>query len=290
MPTGLLSTGGKDFASATASTSTGSYLIPRRLLSTVIESVKQELVLRGLAANIFGPSDIPGRSLVVPFQVDGNFIDVDQVGEGATVPLTDSSFTNLTITPVKYGARVAITKEMDEDSLASLGDFYARDAGYQFAINEENLIVSALNTASSAASNDVANSNATLPLSDVTAAMQNLEANNYNPTHIICGVEVVNDIRNLGPAFEAHKSGGNSILNSRLPGTLYGMKVVTSNSVSAKLAYVIDARHAFVIAEKRPLTIERYSEPQNDTGYLVATQRLAVSSWRNNAVSEITTT
>ena len=290
MPTGLVSTGQKDFASATASTSTASYLIPRKLLGEVIKSVRRNLVLRGLATRMFGPSDIPGRVLVIPFQSDGNFIDVDVVAEGATIPLTDSKFENATWTPVKYGARIAITKEMEEDGIISLSEYYAEQAGYQFAVNEESLIVAQLDAASTAASNDVANSNATLPISDITEAMQNLEASNYVPSHLIVGVEVANDIRNLDAFFDASKSGGNNAVNNRFVGSIYGMKVLVSNSVSAKLAYVIDARHAFAGAEKRPLTIERYAEPQNDTGYVVATQRIAYRYWRAGAVSEITTT
>ena len=285
----MMTTGAKDFASSTASTSTGSYLIPRQLYGVVEKSVRRKLLLRGLAAKIFGPKDIPGRAFVAPLQVDGNFMDVDPVAEGSVVPLTESTFENITITPVKYGARIAITKEMEEDGIISLADFYAEQAGYQFAVNEESLIVTQLDAASTAASHDVSNSNATLPISDVTEAMQNLEADNYEPSHIIVGVEVLNDLRNLDAFFDASKSGGQNAVSTRMPGSIYGMKVVVSNSVTSTLAYVIDARHAFVGAEKRPLTIERYAEPQYDTGYVVATQRIAYRYWRANATSEITT-
>jgi hypothetical protein len=68
------------------------------------------------------------------------------------------------------------------------------------------------------------------------------------------------------------------------------MKVLVSNNVSSVLAYVIDANHAFVIAEKRPLTVERYSDYARDTGFVVVTQRVAVNYLRAYAVSEITTT
>jgi hypothetical protein len=162
-------------------------------------------------------------------------------------------------------------------------------AGYEFVDNEEALIVSQLDAASTAASHNVANSNATLPISDITAAMQNLEVDNYNPTHMVCGAEIANDLRNIDTFVEADKAGINDP-SKRLIGRIFGMNVIVSNNVSAKLAYVIDANHAFVIAEKRPLTIERYTDYARDTGFVVFTQRLAVSAWRNNAVSEITTT
>jgi|TARA_Y100000310_G_scaffold140352_2_gene139791 HK97 family phage major capsid protein len=292
MPTQLLGTGSADFASATANTATTSFLIPRTLLPEVINAVRKKLVLRGLAARVFGPAAIPGRTLVLPLQAEitaNNELDGPQVAEGAEIPITQTEFTSLTLTPVKYGARIGVTKEMMEDGIIDLLSYHAELAGYEFADNEEALIVAALNTASAAAGNNVANANATLPITDITEAMQNLEANNYRPSHLICGVEVVNDLRNIDTFVEADKSGMNDPSKS-LVGVIYGMKVVVSNNVTATLAYMIDANHAFVIAEKRPLTVERYSDVARDSGFVVITQRLAVSGLRNNATSEITTT
>ena len=95
MVTQLLNTGSADFASSTAATSTGSYLIPRTLLGEVMNSVRKKLILRGLAARVFGPSSIPGRTLVIPIQEDissNNAMAVDRVGEGAEIPLTQTEF------------------------------------------------------------------------------------------------------------------------------------------------------------------------------------------------------
>jgi len=293
MPSNILGTDGADFASSTAGSSTMSSLVPRRLLPEVINAVRKKLVLRGLAARVFGPGAIPGRTLVVPMQSEltaNNSMRVSQVSEAGEIPLTQSAFENLTFTPVKYGARVAVTRELQEDAMLDVAAYHAELAGYEFADNTESLIVSALDTASSGASHDVANSNATLTLTDITEAMQNLEADNYEPTHMVIGVAVANDIRLIDSFNEADKTGTTSAVTHRLIGTIYGMKVIVSNNVSSVLAYVIDARHAFAIAEKRPITIERYSDYARDTGYVVVTQRIAVNAWRNNAVSEITTT
>ena len=292
MPTQLLGTGGADFASGTANTATTSFLSPRTLLPEVMNAVRKKLVLRGLAARIFGPGAIPARTLVLPLQtaiVANNELQVSEVGEGAEVPIVQTEFTSLTLTPAKYGARIAVTKEMMEDGIIDLLSYHAELAGYEFADNEETLIVSALNTASSNSSNDVANSNATLPITDITEAMQNLEASNHIPTHMIIGVEVANDIRNIDTFVEADKSGVNNPTQS-LIGQIFNMKIIVSNNVSAKLAYVIDANHAFVIAEKRPLTIERYADAARDTGFVVVTQRFATAALRDEAVAEITTT
>lgn len=291
MPSTILTSDNADFASSTAGSGTMSYLIPRNLLGSVVNAVRKKLLLRGLAAKYYGPSAIPGRTLVVPMQSEittNTALPIDRVGEGGEIPLGATQFENLTITPVKYGIRIGISKELMEDNILDLASYHAELAGYEFADNEESLIVSALNSASSSASHDVTNSNATLPVTDITEAMQNLETDNYEPSHMIVGVEVANDLRNIE---EFNNSDyGNGSINKRLIGDIFEMKVIMSNNVSAKLAYVMDANHAFVIAEKRPLTIERYTDYARDTGFVVCTQRFAASAWRNNAVSEITTT
>jgi len=293
MPSQILSTDSADFASSTAGSSTASYLIPRTLLPKVINAVRKKLVLRGLAAMSFGPSAIPGRSLVLPLQSEivssTTSLPVDRIGEGAEIELAQTQFEDTTLTPVKYGARIGVTSEMKEDGIIDLLSYHAELAAYEFADNEESLIVSQLDSAASASSNTVANSNATLPISDLTESMQQLEEKNYECTHILIGVEIVNDLRNLDTFVEADKSGVMNPTKSHI-GTIFGMKVIVTNNVSAKLAYIIDAKHAFIIGEKRPLTIERYRDYARDTEFMVVTQRFAALYLRSEATSEITTT
>jgi len=268
-------------------------LIPRTLLPEVMNAVRKKLILRGLAARVFGPASIPGRTLVIPLQSEigtNTSLAVDRVGEGGEIPLVQSQWESITITPIKYGARIGVTKEMMEDGIVDLLSYHAELAGYEFADNEESLIVSQLDAAATASSNTVANGNATLPVSDITASMQQLESQNYRPTHMICGAEVVNDLRNIDTFVEADKMGGKNDPTQPLVGMIFGMKVLVSNNITATLAYIIDASHAFVIAEKRPLTVERYSDVARDTGFVAITQRFATNYLRAEAVSEITTT
>ena len=131
MPTQLLGTGSSDFA-GTANTATTSYLIPRTLFPQVMDAVRKKLILRGLAARVFGPSSIPGRTLVLPMQSEltaNNSLAVNRVGEGCEVPLVQSEWESLTLTPVKYGARIGVTKEMMEDGIIDLLSYHAELAG-----------------------------------------------------------------------------------------------------------------------------------------------------------------
>lgn len=284
----ILVTDGKDAFSTTAGSSTASYLIPRTLYGELIKAVRKNLVLSALAARRISPASIPGSSIALSLQTPES-MSVARVNEGAEVPLGVEQYEGFTLTPVKYGVRVWITQEMIEDSNWDVMAMNIETAGYELADNEESLIVAQLDAASTASSHNVANSNATLPVTDITAAIQYLRSDNHNPTHFIIGAELENDIYNLDGFTHADKSGVNDPTR-RLIGKIAGMKVIVSNNVSAKLGYVIDASHAFVIAEKRPITIRRFFNAARDTSEAVVTQRIAVRYLRANAVSEITTT
>jgi len=285
----LLTTDSKSSTDSTAGTSTGSYLIPRTLYGSLFKAMRRNLVMSALAAKRIGPESIPGSSIDIPMQKAGQTMYLSRVEQGDEIPLDVEEYSGFNLKPIKYGIRIGITEEMVEDSLFDVMSLNVETAGYIFALNEESLIVSTLDAGSTAAGHDVANSNATLPITDITEAMQNLEEDNHIATDIIVGAEVANDLRNIDTFTEANKAGMNDP-SKRLIGKIFQMNVIQSNAVSAKLAYVIDRRFAFVIAEKRPLRIEKYKDYGRDTRYAVATQRIAVRYLYENAISEITTT
>lgn len=288
MPTGMLFTDSKDAFSATAGSSGGSQLIPRTLYSELIEDVKKNLVLRALAARVIGPSSIPGSSIVLTLKTKDS-LDIAQVAEGAEFPLDVEHYSQLTITPKKYGVRIGLVKEMMEDSNWDALAMNVQTAAFEIADNEESLIIAQLDTSSGLTGGTrVANSNATLPLTDVTAAVQGLEEEYHTATDMIVGVEVANDLRNI-KEFNS-KDYGNNAISQRLVGQIWGMNVLVSNNVSAKYAYVLDRRHAFVVVEKRPVTIERYMDAARDSMFAVVSQRVGVSYLRPGAVARIVTT
>jgi len=285
----LLATDSKDSSSSTAGSSTGSYLIPRTLYGTLITAVRKNLILRALAAKVIGPGSIPGSSIDITLQTRDT-LEVHRVTEGAAIPLDAETYSGFNLKPYKYGIRIMISKEMEEDSLWDVMALNVETAAYEIADNEETLIIATLDTGSGqTASTRVANSNATLPISDITAAMQGIEEENYTPTHMVCGVEVVNDIRNIDTFTEADKAGINDP-SQRLIGKIFGMKILVSNNVSAKYAYVLDANHAFIIAEKRAVTIERYFDAARDSSFACVTQRFATRYLREGAIARIITT
>lgn len=285
----LLHTDQADSTSATAGSSGGSRLIPRTLFSELIRANRKKLVLRALAAKVIGPSSIPGSSIDITLQTRDS-MEVKEVVEGAVIPLDVEAYTSFNLKPLKYGIRIMISKEMMEDSQWDVMALNIETAGYELADNEETLIINTLDTGSGETSSTrVANSNATLPISDITAAMRGLEEENFTPTHIVCGVEIVDDLRNIDTFVEADKAGITDP-SKRLIGTIFGMKVLVSNNVTAVRAFVLDASFAFLLAEKRAVTIERYFDFARDTGFAVATQRIVARFLRAGAIARIVTT
>ena len=74
-------------------------------------------------------------------------------------------------------------------------------------------------------------------------------------------------------------------------GTIYGMNVIsvsTNAGMTTTTSYVIDRKWAYVIVEKRPITVENFDLPTYDQQGAVLTQRIDVQPLRTNAIAIIT--
>jgi hypothetical protein len=121
--------------------------------------------------------------------------------------------------------------------------------------------------------------------------MQYLEDLDFTATDLIVGPEVANDLRNIDTFVEADKLGSREAFENGLIGKIFGMDVFEASplAITTTSAYVFDRNHAFAIAEKRPLTVEKYDEVSRDISGAVITQRLKVSTLRAGAIAKITT-
>jgi hypothetical protein len=75
-----------------------------------------------------------------------------------------------------------------------------------------------------------------------------------------------------------------------LIGVIYGMRVWQTNMATANYAYIIDKDHALMLAEKRPITVEKYNDVTRDLSGVVLTARWVARYLRANACCVITTT
>lgn len=268
----------------------GQLLIPRKIHDTLIEEVDKNLIPRSEAAMYFGIGDIPGSSIDVDL-VTPNKMEVRIVAEGAEIPIDQSEYTSFNLKPVKWGVALRITREMLEDAKWNLLDHNLKVAGKRFAENETFLI---LQDALDNATNTVAGG-AAITIANITRAMQYLDDADYTPTTMFVGMEVLNDLRNIDTFVEADKMGNRDMLDRGFAGVLYGLSIIkfstnaAPSSTYSKYAYVTDKMHAYVIAEKRPVTVENFEMPVYDMSAASITQRIKVRHLRADAIAKITT-
>lgn len=265
----------------------GSLLIARKIYPTLIEESMKALIPRELAAIYMGPGQIPGSSVDINREVE-NKLDVRLVAEGAEVALDQTEYNNLNVKPKKYGVSIRITREMLEDANFNLLEHNIRVAGRRFAENENSLVIT---NALDAAANTVG-SGAAITIANITRAMQYLDDADKTPTDFIIGNEVLADLRNIDTFVEFQKVGNTEMLQRGFLGTIYGMNVVkvsTNAGMTTTSSYVIDREYAYVIAEKRPVTVENFELPSYDMSGAVLTQRIEVQPLRTNAIAKITT-
>lgn len=268
----------------------GSKLIEKKIYDTLVEAVEKKHIGRAAAAIVVGPSGIPGSSIDIDLATaDSQKVYV--VAEGASVPIDVVDYTSFNMKPVKYGVRIPVTKEMMEDGKWDLIEHNIRFAGTKIADNEDLLIIrDALDSASNTQSGGAA-----ITIGDITRAMQYLEDSDYSPTHLIVGAEVANDLRNIDTFVEAQKLGTREMFETGFIGRVYGMDVLRFSTNAAptttysKYAYVIDKQHAYIMAEKRTVTVENYDDAVHDLTGAVVTQRIAVKALRAGAICKITT-
>jgi HK97 family phage major capsid protein len=270
----------------------GSLLIVKKIYDTIIEEVEKVLIPRTEAAFVIGPSNIPGSSIDIDLETF-NTLNVRVIAEGASIPIDQQRYSSINIKPIKYGVGIRITREMLEDAKWNLLERNIKIAGRRLAENENNLVLLELDTAANTVSGGAA-----ITIANITTAMQNLETNDFHPTTLAVGFEVLQDLRNIDTFVEANKVGNTQMLNTGFIGNIYGMNVIrfSANGQAApsttyqKYAYVWDKDQAYCIVEKRPVMVERFELPDNDMSAAVLTQRLAVKALRTSAISNITTT
>ena len=264
----------------------GSLLIPATIHGVLIGEVEKALIPRSEAALFFGPAQIPGSSVNINLET-ADSMDVRQVPEGAEIPLDQAAYSNIQVTPDKYGVSIRITRELLEDAMFPLLEQNLRVAGKRFAENENSLVIAELDTAA----NTVAGG-AELQIGNMTTAMQFLEDSDYSGSTFFVGMEVLNDLRNIDTFVEANKLGSTEMLDKGFVGRLYGLNVIkvsTNAGMTATTSYVVDRSQAYAIAEKRPMTVERFDLPSYDMSAAAVTQRIAVKALRTSAIAKITT-
>ena len=276
----------KEYLSTSTGTE-GSLLIVKKIADQLVAEVDKSLIPRSEAAMIFGPGEIPGSSIDVDSETP-NTLAVRLVEEGAEFPLDATEYASFNVKPDKYGVAIRITREMIEDAKWNLLERNIALAGKRLAENENSLIIS--QSLDNAGSTTAGGASATI--ADLTESMYDLENNDYNPTTLFVGMEFLMDLRNIDTFVEADKSGSTEMLKTGFVGNIYGMNVIrvsTNAGMTTTTAFVTDKDQAFVIAEKRTITVENFELATFDMSGAIVSQRIRTRYLRANAISKITT-
>lgn len=267
--------------------SAGTLLIPKLIMPPLIDAVDKALIPRELAAWV--KTGFEGSTFSVNL-VTANVVKIRNVAEGAEIPLDATSFTSITFAPKKYGVAVRITREMMEDSQFNILEANLREIGRRFAEKETELILTALDGASTTVTGGAA-----LTIANITQAILGVHNYDYEPTDMLMGFEVLNDIQNIDTFVEVSKAGDKEVMNTGYIGNIFGIKVykfstnAAPSTTYAKYAYLFDRRQAYGIAIKRDMTVENFALPSCDMEAAAITMRLDVKLLRSTAVAKITT-
>jgi len=268
----------------------GTLLIPRKIHDTLIGEVDKNLIPRSEAAIYFGPGDIPGSSIDVNL-VTPNTMNVRIVAEGSEIPIDQATYSNINLKPVKYGVALRITREMLEDAKWNLLEHNVRVAGKRFAEKETELILSGALMSYA----NMVTGGAAITIANITRAMQYLDDADYTPTTMFVGMEVLNDLRNIDTFVEANKVGNTEMLDRGFLGTIFGLNVLKFSTNAApsttysKYCFIYDKNHAYMLAEKRPITIENFEMPVYDMSASSITWRFIAKELRDEAICKIHT-
>lgn len=272
-----------------------SELIESEIYGVIIEAVQEKLFGPQVIRMRLGPGDIPGSSIDIDLETKDSLV-VEKTGETAEFIKGHAAAETFNLKPEKWTVDIQISNEMIEDSKFSLIDWQIRAAGYKMAEKMDLLILTQIRTGADANSTAHAvNSGTALTLANIASGMQFLEADGYNPTHMIVSAGHANDLRNIDTFTEADKLGSRETFERGLVGRVFGMNVLETNQAylgqsTYEYALIVDSQHALVLAEKRPISIAKYSQENKDITGIAVSARFKARYLRKEACAYVYST
>lgn len=268
-------------------------------------TAEPELIKEQLFATIKDASqkNAIGRQLVevVPLRngsslnfelADKDSMIVGRVGETAEIPLTRETYTEIIVTPRKYGGVVKISKEMIEDSNFELIERNLRQAGREMANTETQKVFDAFNDTTLGfpknGDHDITSAGTEFGIIDITNGMQQIEEQDYIPNVMALNPKQVNEIRQIDTFVEADKVGNRNTFEKGFVGKIFSLDSVVSSIQSADVVHILDQTEAGVMVIRRPLTVERWNDPLRDLVAAGFTQRFETVVLRARAGVKIT--
>lgn len=246
------------------------------------ELVKQQLYDQVMQASI---ENRIGRNLVkvMPLQAgstldfvqqDKDSLEFRRVSEGAEFPIDAESYTKVSITPVKWGNIVQVTRELQEDANWDVLRLNLDTIGREAGVREDIIIFTAFNDSTygfpSVSGQYITSAGTELSIADIANGMKAVEANDYTPDALAIHPNQLSELRQIDTFVEAHKFGTREMLATGFVGNIFGLQVFNSRTTylgaSTEYAWVVDRKApAGILVVKRPLTLKTYEKPERDS-------------------------
>ena len=107
-----------------------------------------------------------------------------------------------------------------EDSQFDILEANLREVGRRFAEKETELILTALDGASTTVTGGAA-----LTIANLTAGILGIHNYDYEPTDMVIGNEILQDLQNIDTFVEADKAGNTGLMSTGFIGQIFGLKV-----------------------------------------------------------------
>jgi len=251
-------------------TTTGeSELIESEIYGTLTQAVRENLIGTQLVALRVGPDSIPGSSIDIDLPTKDSMY-VDDTAEGAEFFKSNEAYETFNLKPIKRTVDIQISREMVEDSKFAMVERQIMEAGYQMAKKMDLRLMEEIKDGADANTTaHTTNSGTALTIANINATMKFIEADGYTCTDMIVSAGHAEDLRNIDTFYEADKLGSRETFERGLVGRVAGMNVFMTNQAALgqttyEYALIIDRRHALVLAEKRPISIEKYKQENRD--------------------------
>jgi hypothetical protein len=213
---------------------------------------------------------------------DKDSMEFRRIAEGALIPVDTEAYTKATVTPAKWGNRVVISTELQEDANWDVMQRNLRQAGREAGVREDVIIFTAFNDATygfpSTTGQYGTSVGTEISVADIATMMYGPEAQDYNPNVLVLHPSQVKELRQIDTFVEADKVGSRVTFDKGFVGKIYGMDVVISRSAwvgqtSTEYAWCLDTTEAGVLVVRRPLTMKTYELPERDAVGVAVTFR-----------------
>lgn len=249
-------------------------------------------VMRQLSAEVADISGAPTDTY--KHRARGSLSAASQ-SENSQISSEDLSHSNTSITVSKYGKRVVLTREAEEDGMDSQADEVATELGQALADKEDQ---EAYNTVSNTSlSNVKTQDNSTdgeVAYTDLRQLRAKVKGDDYTPDAVIIHPDHEADLLSESKFIDASQYSSDRPIKNGEIGEILNMTVYVTTQANASgttsgnvQGVILDSDEAFVTVTKRDPTVEMEFEEDYDRWQIVGTMRFGHGVINEKAIGHV---